>query len=82
MARNRALQYVPISRTSWTGMIKPWTAGNESLHQEIAQEQCSHWTAKQIKAAQKQGYFDDLSKRCLKNIKLGLQDELMEEEAE
>lgn len=59
--------------------MRPWTAGNKEVNEEIAHEQVIRWTPAQIKAAEKQGYFEDLSARCLKNIKMGLLEELSEE---
>ena len=83
MARNHALQYIPLvnpNNTGWTGKVKPWTAGNEGLHKEIGQEQVTHWTPKQIQAAEKRGYFDSLTKRALRNTRLGLLAEIAGDE--
>ena len=48
----------------------------KQLRQEIRQEQVVHWTQAKIKAAQKSGYFDNLTKRAMKNTRLGLLAEL------
>lgn len=85
MARNHALQYIPLvnpNNTGWTGKVKPWTAGNEGLHKEIGQEQVTHWTPKQIQAAEKRGYFDELSKRATAKQYYRLCEELLEEDGE
>ena len=49
----------------WTSPSqKPFTAGNEAIHQEIASEQVFHWTPQMIAKAEREGYFEGLSKRA------------------
>jgi len=67
---------------AWTGISSAITAGTESIHAEIASSQVEHWTPKQIKAAEKSGYFDSLRQRALRNTKLGLMEEISEGEME
>lgn len=64
----------------WTGKLSPMTAGTESLHAEIAASQVTHWSPAKIKAAQKKGYFDNLTRRALKNTRLGLLAEIAGDE--
>ena len=69
-----------ITRTGWTGKCLPTTAGTEQVHAEIAASQVIRWTPKQIKAAEKAGYFEDLQRRALKNTRLGLLAEIAGDE--
>ena len=49
----------------WTSRNQlPWTGSNQQVHEEIHQEQCVHWSREQIEAAERQGYFTDLTQRC------------------
>ena len=82
MPRNRRTQYTPVytPNTSWTGKIQPWSAGNQAIHQEIASEQVTHWTPKQIQAAEKQGYFAALQQRALQRSKEYVMQMICEEE--
>ena len=67
---------------AWTGKSRPWTAGNQAIHMEIAASQVTHWSPERIKAAQKAGYFDDLSKRATAKQYYRLCEELLEEDVE
>ena len=69
-----------ITRTGWTGIANPVTAGTEEIHAEIASSQVEHWSPARIKAAEKAGYFDSLTRRALKNTRLGLLAELSGDE--
>ena len=71
-----------LTRTGWTGKALPTTRGTEQVHAEIAASQVIRWTPKQIKAAEKAGYFDNLTRRAMKNTRLGLLAELSDEEQE
>ena len=71
-----------ITKTGWTGKCLPTTAGTETIHAEIANSQIEHWSPAKIKAAQKKGYFDNLTRRAMKNTRLGLLAELSNEELE
>ena len=71
-----------INATGWTGKASPMTAGTHSLHAEIAATQVEHWSPTRIKAAEKAGYFMDLTRRAMKNTRLGLLAELAGEEME
>ena len=75
----------------WKHLPKWATADSEkftwNLHQiekqlrtEIRQEQVVHWTPAQIKAAERNGYFEDLSRRAMKNTRLGLLAEIAGDE--
>lgn len=66
----------------WTGRGLPWTSGNKEIHEEIASSQVEHWSKEQIKAAQKNGYFDSLTKRCQVNAYYRLLQELSGDEEE
>ena len=68
------------SSTGWTGKASPMTAGTHSLHAEIAATQVEHWSPTRIKAAEKRGYFDSLTKRALRNTRLGLLAEIAGDE--
>jgi hypothetical protein len=69
-------------RHAWTGISNAVTAGSEDIHAEIAASQVTRWTPAQIKAAQKAGYFDSLTRRAMKNTRLGLLAELAGDDAE
>ena len=57
----------------WTSPSqKPFTEGNQAIHDEIAASQVFHWTPKMIVEAEKNGYFEDLTRRAMKNTRLGL----------
>lgn len=49
---------------AWTGIVQPFTSGNKLIHDEIANSQVVHWSPQQIKAAERSGYFADLSRRA------------------
>ena len=66
--------------TGWTGKASAITAGTESLHAEIAASQVTRWTPKQIQAAEKARYFEDLQRRAMKNTRLGLLAEIAGDE--
>ena len=70
------------TNTGWTGISLPWTSGNKEVHDEIAKEQVTHWTPKQIKAAERAGYFDSLTKRANAKQYYRLCEELLEEDVE
>lgn len=75
----RRMSSVPgvfINATGWTGKCLPTTAGTESIHAEIADSQVRHWTKAEIRKAEKSGYFTDLTKRAMRNTRLGLLAEL------
>lgn len=69
-------------RHAWTGISSAITAGNQAIHDEIANSQVEHWTPRQIKAAEKRGYFDKLSAKCQRNTRLYLLAELCGDEEE
>ena len=71
-----------ITKTGWTGKCLPVTVGTEEIHAEIASSQVEHWSPAQIKAAERSGYFEDLSRRAMKNTRLGLLAELSNMEDE
>ena len=69
-----------ITKTGWTGKCLPVTVGTESIHAEIASSQVEHWSKKRIKQAEKAGFFDDLTRRAMKNTRLGLLAEIAGDE--
>ena len=69
-----------ITRTGWTGKCLPTTAGTEQVHAEIANSQVTHWSKERIKQAEKAGYFDNLTRRAMKNTRLGLLAEIAGDE--
>ena len=69
-------------KSTWTGRCLPTTRGTESVHAEIASSQVTRWSPQQIKAAEKAGYFDNLTRRAMKNTRLGLLAELSGEDEE
>lgn len=64
----------------WTGSRSAVTAGQEEIHAGIASSQVEHWSPARIKAAEKAGYFDDLTRRAMKNTRLGLLAEIVGDE--
>ena len=69
-------------RHAWTGISNAVTVGSEEIHAEIASSQVEHWSPARIKAAEKAGYFDSLTRRASKNTRLGLLAELAGDEIE
>ena len=67
-------------RHAWTGISNAVTVGSEEIHAEIASSQVEHWSPAQIKAPEKSGYFDNLTRRAMKNTRLGLLQELAGDE--
>ena len=64
----------------WTGKLSPMTVGTKDIHAEIASSQVTHWSPAKIKAAQKAGYFDNLTRRAMKNTRMALLSELAGDE--
>ena len=69
-----------ITKTGWTGKCLPVTVGTEEIHAEITSSQVEHWSPARIKAAEKAGYFDNLTRRAMKNTRLGLLAEIAGDE--
>ena len=67
-------------RHAWTGISNAVTVGSEEIHAEIAASQVEHWSPARIKAAQKAGYFDNLTRRAMQNTRLGLLAEIAGDE--
>ena len=69
-------------RHAWTGISNAVTVGSEKIHAEIASSQVEHWSPAKIKAAEKAGYFENLTRRAMKNTRLGLLAEIVGEDEE